>query len=266
MEDICNYIPKKVKTGEIDYYHFVYEASYKRLNQPFFHSSYRMILPFKGECIYKVGGKEYHVAPGSLFFAFPKTSFELLGTSNFTYLYISFNGASVQKLLESFGITPSNCVFSGFEQLTEFWMNSIRRVNPSNANALTESVFLYTLSFIGSNDNHPEEVERFDGIIKYIEQNYTDPTLSIKKLADMYFYSEKYLSSLFKKNTGTKFTDYINTRRIKRAVILMEEKRHSISQVATRCGFSDPLYFSKVFKKIMGITPSEYSKRLKSNG
>ena len=66
MEDICNYIPKKVKTGEIDYYHFVYEASYKRLNQPFFHSTYRMILPFKGECIYKVGGKEYHVAPGSL--------------------------------------------------------------------------------------------------------------------------------------------------------------------------------------------------------
>ena len=145
-------------------------------------------------------------------------------------------------------------------------MNSIRRITPSNANALTESVFLYTLSFIGSNDNQPEEVERFDGITKYIEQNYTDPTLSIKKLADIYFYSEKYLSALFKKNTGTKFTDYINTRRIKRAVILMEEKRHSISQVAASCGFSDPLYFSKVFKKIMGITPSEYSKRLKSNG
>ena len=261
MEDICNFIPKKIKSGDIDYYHFVYEASYKRLNQPFFHTTYRMVLAFKGECIYKVNGKEYRITPGTLFFTFPKTSFELIGTNNFTYLYISFNGVGVPSLLENFGVSQDNCIFKGFEQLTDFWMNSIRRVHPANANALTESIFLYTISYIGNLGDQPAESERFDGILKYIEQNYTDQTLSIKKLADIYFYSEKYLSALFKKNMGTKFTDYINGKRIARAMTLITEKKYSVSEIANQCGFSDPLYFSKVFKKIVGTTPSDYIKK-----
>ena len=261
MEDICNFLPRKKSTGDIEYYHFVYEASFRKLQQPFFLSKYRAFLVFKGEGVFKTNSKEYKLVPGTLFFTFPKSSFELEGSGNFTYLYISFGGAGVNPLLENFNVSSENFIFEGFEHLTDFWMNSIRRINPSNATALTESVLLYTLSYIGNADNSPSESNRFESILNYIKENFTDPTLSVKKTADIYFYSEKYLSSLFKKNTGVKFTEYLNELRISYASTLMDEKKSSVSEIAIKCGFSDPLYFSKVFKKSIGVTPSEYIKR-----
>ena len=144
MEDICNFIPQKTNCGNIEYYHFVYESNYKKLNQPFFLTTWRIFLAFKGEGMLKVGSKRYKLNPGTVFFTFPKTSFEIDGTTNFTYLYISFKGDGVPSLLENFEINEDNCVFDGHEQLRDFWMTSIRRVAPFNATALTESVLLYT--------------------------------------------------------------------------------------------------------------------------
>ena len=261
MEDICNFLPRKKHSGDIEYYHFVYEASFRKLQQPFFLSKYRAFLVFKGDGIFKTKDREYKLVPGTLFFTFPKSSFEIEGSSNFTYLYISFNGTGVAPLLDNFGVSEDTCVFEGFEHLTDFWMTSIRRVTPSNATALTESVLLYSLSFIGTQNSAIQETNRFESILSYIKDNFTDPSLSVKKIADIYFYSEKYLSSLFKKNTGVKFTEYLNELRISYAATLMDEKKLSVSEVALRCGFSDPLYFSKVFKKTIGVTPSEYIKK-----
>lgn len=261
MEDICNFLPRKKHSGDIEYYHFVYEASFRKLQQPFFLSKYRAFLVFKGDGVFKTGSREYKLEPGTLFFTFPKSSFEIEGSNSFTYLYISFNGTGVAPLLDNFGVSEETCVFEGFEHLTDFWMTSIRRVNPSNATALTESVLLYSLSYIGNQENPSSDSNRFESILSYIKENFTDTTLSVKKTADIYFYSEKYLSSLFKKNTGVKFTEYLNELRISHAKALMDEKKLSVSEVALKCGFSDPLYFSKVFKKSIGMTPSEYVKK-----
>jgi len=261
MEDICNFLPKNKRSRDIEYYHFVYEASFKKLQQPFFLSKYRAFLVFKGEGVLKMNSRDYKLVPGTLFFVFPKRAFELEGSSNFTYLYITFGGTGVDELLNNFGISEENCVFEGFEHLTDFWMTSIRRVTPSNATALTESVLLYSLSYIGNSEIDSSDTNRFESILSYIKENFTDPTISVKKTADIYFYSEKYLSSLFKKNTGVKFTEYLNELRISYAATLMDEKKLSVSEVALRCGFSDPLYFSKVFKKTIGVTPSEYIKK-----
>jgi len=258
VEDICNFIPPKTNSGNIEYRHFVYESNYKKLKQPFFLTTHRIFLVFKGEGVFKTGGRKYKLKPGTVFFTFPKAAFELEGTGIFTYLYISFEGDGVKSLLDGFKISDGNCVFDGFEQLKDFWMTSIRRVNPTNATTLTESVLLYSLSFIGSADTSAQQKNKFDSILSYIDDNFTDPTLSVKKLADIYFYSEKYLSSLFVKKKGVKLTEYLNKKRISYAEKLILEESDSVSRVALKCGFTDPLYFSKVFKKYTGVSPCEY--------
>ena len=73
-------------------------------------------------------------------------------------------------------------------------------------------------------------------------------------------YNKKYLSALFVKNKNVKFKEYLNSLRINRALELIGDPDLSVSEISEKCGFSDPYYFSKVFKKITGLTPTEYRK------
>lgn len=259
MDDICNFLPKRSSSGDIEYYHFVYEANFKKLKQPFFFMKYGAYLVYKGCGVLKTKTDEYKLNPGTLFFTFPSSLLQLKAENNFTYLYITFDGDGALSLLDTFGISEDNFVFDGMEQLTTFWMSSIRRITPLNATALTESVLLYSLSFIGDNEKPTQNTNRFDSILSYLNQNFSDPSLSVRKVADLFFYSEKYLSSLFIKSTGVKFTEYLNRLRISHAVSIIDSAT-PIAEIAMQCGFSDPLYFSKVFKKAMCISPSEYVK------
>ena len=76
---------------------------------------------------------------------------------------------------------------------------------------------------------------------------------------DVFFYTdtEKYLSYLFKKNMQIGFTQYVNNLRIQCALGLIGEGWQSVSEIAFASGYSDALYFSKVFRKKVGCTPSQ---------
>ena len=88
-------------------------------------------------------------------------------------------------------------------------------------------------------------------------------SLSLRSLADMLNVSSSYLSTLFKKETGQTLTEYINQRRVKYAMHLLETTRLQIQTIAQHCGIVDVQYFSKVFKRIAGMTPKEYRESLK---
>ena len=94
-------------------------------------------------------------------------------------------------------------------------------------------------------------------ILNYVNENYRDPALTLCKVADIFSYTEKYVSSLFKKHMETGFNKYVNSRRIDHALQLIDKGYRSVRSIAVECGFSDALYFSKVFKKKTGITPTE---------
>ena len=260
MGDICNFLPPASGNKEIEYRLFVYEAELENLAQPFIRKQYCMHLAFRGNAVLRTDEKCYPLTPGTLFFTLPYQSYEMIDNHNFTYLYITFEGSGVQKLLEQFNITKERSVFPNFGHLTEFWMNSIRRANPGNVQVLTESVLLHTLSFIEKTDT-PKDVRvnrEFDEILQYIHNNFADPELSIAKTADIFGFSKKYFSAMFAKNMQTNFTDYLSEIRIKHAMEILEKNKLSVAELAEKCGYTDPLYFSKVFKKIAGVSPSKY--------
>ena len=265
MKDICNFMPVKEYDGEVKYFCFVYETGLRRLVQPFFHSGYRAVLVAKGSGVLKIDDREYPLEAGTLFFTFPYRSYEIEGTNNFTYLYIAFDGPGAKKLLDGVDIGPDRMIFHNLGNLYEFWMGAIRRMTRINANMLTESVLLYTLSFVNVPENSHilAGEDRFECILEYIDSNFTDPALSLKRVATLFFYSEKYLSALFSKKMKMKFTDYLNNIRIQYALKLLEKKPYSVRSLSAACGYNDAFYFSKVFKKIVGRTPTEYMKEEK---
>ncbi|MBR5542847.1 MAG: helix-turn-helix transcriptional regulator [Oscillospiraceae bacterium] len=266
MEDICNFIPPNKRHGNIQYFHFVYETNVKKLRQPFLLPDFYAYLVFKGSAILTIGKNDYPLTPGTMFFTFPFKAHEIKEADNFSYFYISFNGTGASTLLENLNINEKNFIYYDFEHLHDFWMKSIRRITRTNAITLTESVLMYSLSFIDNSEKRDpaSDTNTFDDILEYIDNNFTDPSLCLKKVADIFFYSEKYFSVLFLKKTGTKFTDHLNNLRIDYATKLIESNTTSISEIAAKCGYNDPLYFSKVFKKKLNETPSSFIRRKNS--
>ena len=94
-------------------------------------------------------------------------------------------------------------------------------------------------------------------IVKFIEQNCAKP-LTLDVLANEFYLSPGYLCRLFKQKVGINFIDYLNTVRIARAKHLLLTTNLRIYEVGNLCGYADLNYFTKVFKKATGVTPSYF--------
>lgn len=92
----------------------------------------------------------------------------------------------------------------------------------------------------------------------YVIQNLYDHTLTLQSTADQLNINKSYLATLFKKETGDTFTKYINTKRLERAIFLLNTTSHSIQSIANDCGIEDVTYFTRLFKKEKSMTPTEY--------
>ena len=99
-------------------------------------------------------------------------------------------------------------------------------------------------------------------VMNYVNLNVAEP-LPLKSLAAMCFISPSYLSALFKQETGSTLNDYINTQRVNRAAQLLVQNNHTIAAVAEEVGILDVNYFTKIFKKTLGVTPTRYRREHK---
>jgi len=100
-------------------------------------------------------------------------------------------------------------------------------------------------------------------VIAYIDQNYAQE-LSLQILSQYVHLSKNYLANLFKKETGEGVIDYINKVRLERAKALLRSTDLKSSEICSMVGVLDSKYFSKLFKKLEGMTPSEYREAKKS--
>lgn len=97
--------------------------------------------------------------------------------------------------------------------------------------------------------------------LHFIEFNL-DSKINLNQLADSYGVSVPYLSSQFKKEVGTTIIKYVNEKRVEMAVKLLNTSPLSIQDIASYVGIYDYNYFTKVFKKEIGVSPSDYRKHL----
>lgn len=94
----------------------------------------------------------------------------------------------------------------------------------------------------------------------FIANNYKQD-IGLGDVARVVNLSSVYFSGLFKKEMGENFVDYLNRVRIDAAKVLLKDVRNNIGEIVEQCGFSDTRYFAKIFKRSVGITPSDYRKR-----
>ncbi|MEG2774521.1 MAG: response regulator [Acetivibrio sp.] len=97
--------------------------------------------------------------------------------------------------------------------------------------------------------------------LKYIESNYTQK-LTLLEVAEKTYVSQWHLSKLLNKHTGNNFSEILNNIRIQKAVELLKDPSLRIGNIAEEVGFLDMAHFSRVFKKIMGVSANEYRNKM----
>lgn len=263
MDNVCLFIPFRKDTHSIHTINFVFETLpqiYEKLKTE---SVYKCCLVCSGEGFLHTAGKSTPLRKGDLFFTFPAESFAVESGQDFTYSYISFVGIRGNMIMEGLGINNRNFVFRDAEELCEHWGHGLS-FSSETADLISESVLLYTFAYLGNRilpkRDRPRRSKSIDVIKKYLDDNFSDPTLSLKKMSKALSYNKKYISHVFKNSFGIGIIDYLNTVRIQNACTMIEQGYTGVNDIADRCGYTDPGYFSKIFKTKMGISPTQYMK------
>lgn len=94
-------------------------------------------------------------------------------------------------------------------------------------------------------------------VIKYIKGNY-HKKITLEEIANNVYLSKAYLSSIFKNETGYSLTSYINIIRVEKSKQMILAGNRTMMDISSECGFEDQSYYTKIFKKYVGVSPKQY--------
>ena len=258
-KNICLFVPYRGETDGLYTARFVLETAQSADTTLRTAATVRACYVCEGSGQLHSVGRVRPRGVGDLFFTFEGELFAIENVNGLKYMYISFLGGRGNQLLDRLGINRHNRLFHRMNRVGQFWETALG-MQVEMTDVITESALLYAFSCI--EQQQTASPNRDGGTVARIRQALEDgfsrSELSLETLASELAYNKKYLSSLFKKTTGVGVVEYLQSLRIQHACAMMEQGFTAVADIASHCGFDDPQYFSKVFKRHLGLTPTQY--------
>lgn len=107
---------------------------------------------------------------------------------------------------------------------------------------------------------HTENADTIDRILDYIHRSYSKP-ITNESIGNIFSFHPNYISDMVKQSTGMPLHRYITHVRIINAIAMLDAGGASIADIAGKCGFQNIYYFSRYFKKTVGVSPSKYLRK-----
>lgn len=260
------------------------------------HNYYQFWYVERGSCTHTIEGKEHTMYAGDAFILPPDLT-HMTTLADDTRIYCcefslsevlsGAENAYFKKLSEitqgvSFEILFANELYGAREKFS-FTLETQKRIEGVFERLLEEyeeekllfedflqllvmELLLLFIREYARNPRHTSEHNSYDtyrGIIKeavhYIDQNY-DKALTLDEMCRRFALSKTYFCYLFKLDTHKTFIEYLQERRIENAVQLLIGSSQSVTDISQTVGFQDPSHFSRTFKKLKGMSPSDYRK------
>lgn len=258
-ENICKFVTNSSGDGLV-ITNFVFEKNCPEYDKMLIKQKHTMYIAVSGVGRFKTEHVEEMLLPGTLFFSFAGIPYMIENVDEFNYMYITFSGQRAQELFRRFAVSTERCIFKGFENIVSFWQNCLGKATDKNLDLISESVLLHTFSEMSPPSEDSDEYLT-GRIMKYIEDHFTESSLSLASLAEDIGYNPKYISRIFKDNIGFTFSEYIRNTRIQHSIFLIEQGVTAVKNLALLSGYRDPFYFSNVFRQVVGMSPSEFISR-----
>lgn len=267
-EDICNQIQKDIKmqlsidvmaeAGKVYSIQEIYHSYQEAIHALYFNKEERVTLAQKN--IRYLGHREYVNTVNQLLDAVK------LGKSDASQIFSEILGkmnglkyeAKVNKIFQLLILCCHTAYIEGESELQ--FLNCIELLremeNAEDIENWAYRKFEYILNVISENHGR-----RISGTVKlamdYIEQHYTSE-ISLEDVAKYVGISPQHFSKIFKLETGTNYVDWLSNLRISQAKKYMNAGERTIKEICYLVGYKDPNYFSRIFKKVVGMSPSEY--------
>lgn len=236
---------------------------------PHWHEHIELMYLVKGECDFLCRGSAYPVREGDLMVVNGSEihSFETRGAITFfsILLYpaffadIDFDGVMIDNL-----VSGDEHVRECFDDIHSAYMSK-ESMSDMMLKSHTYRLVAHLAKKYRRGDNSAPSLDsaklsRLNTVIEYISTNYGEK-ITTSQLASMLYLSEPHFCRFFKSAVGKSATEYINQYRVEKAAILLANTSESIGRVGSIVGFEDINYFSRVFKRVKGVTPREYRKK-----
>lgn len=236
---------------------------------------FQLLYIASGKAHFHFGNEERIVTAGQMVLYRPKEpqKYEYYGEDQTEVYWVHFTGGNVTNILRSYGLTDDKKVFHcgsslEYKNLFRAMINELQMCRENYAEMLEmhlRQIFImlqrYFISAMKS--DNARVVEAIDKATAYFNEHYSED-ISVDKYAEKNHYSVSWFIRNFRQCTGSTPMQYILSKRILNAEILLQDPTYNVTDVSRIVGYDNPLYFSRIFKKSKGLSPSDYRKSLKA--
>lgn len=221
---------------------------------------YHILLLIKGNCTVFYENEAFDFSEGNFVIYTPGQKQKyILGAASSSF-WCHFTGSAIEEILSASSLSGGVYLISSSKAVSDSFTEIIQRRNSPGGKKLCIASFLELIYNIEEAVKTPVRSELQNSILPvltYINLNY-EKNLSLSFLSKKAGYSMGRFSHLFSEITGMTPIKYQNEIRLKTAAEMLLSTKNTITEIAISVGFSDPLYFSRLFKKRYKIPPSEY--------
>ena len=234
---------------------------------------FQLLYIASGKAHFHFGEKEEIVTAGNMVLYRPKEpqKYEYYGVDQTEVYWVHFTGGNVTNLLRSYGLTDDKKIFycgSDLEYKNHFRamiqeLQMCREDYPEMLEIYLRQIFIKLHRYLQtvSRVDNSQIAEEIDKATMYFSEHYNED-ICIEEYAKNHNMSTSWFIRNFKQYTGSTPMQYILAIRIHNAEALLKSNQYNITEIASIIGYDNPLYFSRIFKKVKGLSPSEYRKNI----
>ncbi len=251
---------------------FVYTCGYETCKPghsygPALRSGYLIHYVLSGRGYYRLNGTVYRLEAGDAFLIRPDELiyYEADKKNPWTYTWVGFQGVKIKSYLERTSLLSSPVFHYGKDDRIRLCHEKMFEAShlPANRELMMNSILYEYLFLLASKfpreqlSPREKQIGYVEEVLKYMESNYPQ-SISIQSLADSLGLNRSYLHRLFKSATGASPQEYLLDLRMEKACVLLRETDLAVSIISLSVGYEDTLYFSRLFRKKKGMSPSRY--------
>lgn len=234
---------------------------------------FQLLYIASGKAHFHFNGEEKIVTAGHMVLYRPKEpqKYEYYGEDQTEVYWVHFTGGNVTNLLRSYGLTDDKTVFycgsnMEYPNLFRAMIYELQMCKDNYAEMLEmylKQIFILLQRFFKTTAkvDNTRLAEEIDKATKYFNEHYSEE-ISIDEYAKNHNMSTSWFIRNFKQYTGFTPLQYILNKRIYNAEALLLNSPYNVTEIAYIVGYDNPLYFSRIFKKMKGVSPSEYRKNI----
>lgn len=234
---------------------------------------YQILYVASGKAHFYFNGVEEIISAGNMVLYRPKEEqrYYYYGTDHTEVYWVHFTGNDVKNILRKYGIADDmHVIHTGtsleFKRIFLEMIQELKLCKDDYEELLVNHlrhllILIHRILNAKPRGKNHMLMEEMDAAVRHFHQNYNQ-SISIEDYAISQHMSVSWFIRNFKEYTNSTPTQYILSLRISNAQTLLETTNYNVTEIAEIVGYDNPLYFSRIFKKQSGMSPSEFRKQL----